>query len=764
MSKRPLTSVAVLEILESRQLLSFGTPITAFGANGQSTAAFSTGNADPHEMLVDGSGRIVTVSDAGLARFATNGQLDSTFGTTARGRTAISNLSVRDFAFDSSGRIIVLALGSSGTLLLRYTAAGRLDRSFATNGAAIVTAKKTFNPAALAIDSQNRCVVAGTAKTTDGNGFTTKVFRTTSNGAADTSFNGTGLKDLQLAVTDPLNPTPLDVVVDVEIGAGDNVLVLGGSQAFLEGGSDSDSGQSFDTAYGDAFLVSAQLCAADGSLDGGYGSGGFTRLIYATGALVNHGATAATRLGDGTVVLAASNLDRRAVVARYNAAGVLQRRDVAPVHSPLATPTEISQLSDGRLILLGDSGNNYDSDHLLTTLDDSGNFGQLVRVRELTTDTNGVTHSNAIISSEQAQLAVSGGNIIVGGHHTEAFSSQTLWEIDDGAATDHPDQFANGSVNDVVLDNAGTLHLAYYDSSTTHLMYAKRDPSGVWSKPRVLDAGAQAGVQLSIAVDSKNNPAIAYYDGTNGDLKLAQFIAKTGKWKIGTLDAKGTTGQFPALQFNSTDGPTVAYYSRSGQDLKFVTFENKAWVYEPIDTNGDVGKYDVLEFTPKTGRPSVAYTSASGGVKYAVRNDPGSWSLTDVASTKSGAAYLDLKYGGFDQFGVISYFDAGTADLKVAQFDGSKWKARTIASAGAQGQYTALYTPDSEQYYVYSYSKSRDRYSIFTVDWNDSTTAENVLHTAFGKNAAVAFDDSNDFVVAAFDSVSGKLHVIDRIV
>src|SRR5918994_516355 len=55
-----------LESLESRRLMSFGQPVPDFGVGGRASVVFAQGNANPTEMLLDGSGRTVTVSDAGL--------------------------------------------------------------------------------------------------------------------------------------------------------------------------------------------------------------------------------------------------------------------------------------------------------------------------------------------------------------------------------------------------------------------------------------------------------------------------------------------------------------------------------------------------------------------------------------------------------------------------------------------------------------------------------------------------------------------------
>jgi uncharacterized delta-60 repeat protein len=288
----------LIESLESRCLLSFGQPVADFGVAGRATMDFSTSATSPAAVLVDINGRIVTVSDAGLARYTAAGQPDSGFGTS--GKLTLSGLDVRDAAFDSNGKIVVLAVGTSGSLLLRFTSVGKSDKSFGTNGAALVTSKKSFSPQALAIDSSGRFVVAGNAKTSDSKGNTTKVYRLTSAGQADTGFDQDGVADLQLASTDLLNPTPTDNVDDVVVNSAGRIIIVGASQNIAPGGYDEETQQYFDTTYGDAQLTAAQL-NDNGTPDTGFGAGGFARDTFDSGHSVSSTNSSGVILSDGTI-------------------------------------------------------------------------------------------------------------------------------------------------------------------------------------------------------------------------------------------------------------------------------------------------------------------------------------------------------------------------------------------------------------------------------------------------------------------------------
>jgi uncharacterized delta-60 repeat protein len=742
----------LIESLESRRLLSFGQPVAEFGAAGLTTMSLG-GTASPAAMLVDANGRIIAVSDTAITRYTGAGQPDAAFAT--GGKLALSGLDVRDAAFDSAGKIVVLASGTSGTLLLRFTSAGKSDKAFGTNGAALVTSKKSFSAQSLAIDSSGRFVVAGNAKTADSKGATAKVYRLNSDGQADTGFDGDGVADVQLATTDLINPTPQDNVFQVRVTSGAKILVLGNTLNYAPGGYDDETQQYFDATYGDSQLVAVQLTDT-GAPDGGFGSGGFARDTYNTGHLVTTNQGAALVLSDGSSVLAGVNATNEPVViARFDAGGHLVREDKVPTFSVLREPTDITELSDGRIVLIGSSTNGSYS-NTLVSLDTGGRFGPVIH---LTGD-----DSDPLFSSfSDPQIITVNGDVVAGGSGYYTEYTQKLIKLDAGAATDTPDQFAGGTNNDVAIDSNGAVHMAYYDVTTAHLMYAVRDRLGIWSAPRTIDSNPKTGQFLSIAVDSANQPAIAYYDGTNADLKLAQYSNKKKKWGVTTLDSKGTTGQYTSLTFNDTGGPAIAYYSKTGGDLKYMTYENGAWSREAVDVAGDVGQWASLTFTPNSHRASIAYTDTLGKLNYAVRTKANKWTLTNITTTKGGAAYLDLAYGGYYSRGAISYYASKPADLKLAFYTGKGWALRTLATSGAQGLYTHVYAPYGGDLYVLAYNRSKDRFDVFKTSWDTNTTTATTIQSTYGKNLAIAVGNDDNIIAAAMDSGSSKLHAIDLV-
>jgi hypothetical protein len=56
----------------------------------------------------------------------------------------------------------------------------------------------------------------------------------------------------------------------------------------------------------------------------------------------------------------------------------------------------------------------------------------------------------------------------------------------------------------------------------------------------------------------------------------------------------------------------IAYYDYSNSALKYATWNGTQWVYEFIDSRGDVGWYPSVATDPN-GRPAVSYYDATSG-------------------------------------------------------------------------------------------------------------------------------------------------------
>jgi hypothetical protein len=263
-----------------------------------------------------------------------------------------------------------------------------------------------------------------------------------------------------------------------------------------------------------------------------------------------------------------------------------------------------------------------------------------------------------------------------------------------------------GTVNDIAYDPAGRLHVAFYDAKTKRLRYASRSAGGDWSAVITVDSASGVGSQLSLALDSKGNPSIAYLDAANKDLKYAR---KSGaSFVVTKVDSSGATGYHPSLAFNAVNKPLIAYYDAGRMDLRLATLSTK-WTTKTLDSTGKTGLFTSLARNPVTKRFAVSYFSATARYyRIGEQTAKGTWSVKNIArSTGTAGGQTSLAYlpNGRPAF---SFYDAASADLRYARYDGTKWSTQTITAAGSVGKYSALVFDGKNLPTVYYYNATSD--------------------------------------------------------
>jgi uncharacterized delta-60 repeat protein len=241
---------------------------STFGSGGKVTTDFNGGLDSATSIALQTDGKIVlagfaTAGDAhtALARYNTNGALDTTFGDLSTGKVVTNINNTRDFgnalAIQSDGKIVVggSTLTPAGSFVMfalsRYTSGGSLDSTFGSGGK--VTTQVVFGDGeddtifALAIQIDGRIIAAGQANFGQDFGMV----RYLANGALDTSFGTNGI-----VTTDFNGTTDRALGMALQI---DGKIVLAGA-ANLTTGSTGDFGL---TRYN-----------PNGSLDSTFGTGG----------------------------------------------------------------------------------------------------------------------------------------------------------------------------------------------------------------------------------------------------------------------------------------------------------------------------------------------------------------------------------------------------------------------------------------------------------------------------------------------------------
>jgi hypothetical protein len=275
---------------------------------------------------------------------------------------------------------------------------------------------------------------------------------------------------------------------------------------------------------------------------------------------------------------------------------------------------------------------------------------------------------------------------------------------------------SGGSANDVQWDAQGRLHMAFHDRSSRSLKYSVRDAAGKWSIVQTVDAGLDAGVYLSLALDSAGVPGIAYFDGNNGDLKYARLT--NGAWKTETVDGLGSVGLYPTLIFSRSNGPMISYFHRTKGDLRLATAGSSGWTITTVDSKGDVGRSGAMLLDPNrpdASKVAICYEDTTNGdYKFAIQYKTG-WKIQFIdQATIMGGGYMSMAFSpNKDAAGVyqpsVSYYDAGSANLKYAITDGVSWYTTTVASLGKQGLYTNVVYDNLGVASIFYFDKSNNR-------------------------------------------------------
>ena len=176
-----------------------------FGNNGKVITSMGPGNSIIHSLALQPDGKILaagwtwngTDNDFAIARYNTNGSLDSSFGNNGKVTTAIGagNDKGTSVVMMSDWTIVVGGSSFNGQdddfVLVRYLANGTLDNNFGTNGKVITpigTGNDNIN--AIAIQPDSSIVAAGTVSNGVSNSF--GLARYHSNGTLDNSFGTNG--------------------------------------------------------------------------------------------------------------------------------------------------------------------------------------------------------------------------------------------------------------------------------------------------------------------------------------------------------------------------------------------------------------------------------------------------------------------------------------------------------------------------------------------------------------------------------------------
>lgn len=195
----------VLGILAGAALLGFA-PAThaapgdldaSFGGSGIVHETFGS-SASLGAVAIQNDGKIVAAGTAGsptsigLARYESNGTLDSSFGSGGLVSATVDG-AASALVVQSDGKLVTLGGNAAGDFLLaRFASDGALDTSFGVGGTVTTDCGGNDYGAALVLQADGRLVAAGW-RGNGGSAGTLCLARYTSDGSLDASFGGDGI-------------------------------------------------------------------------------------------------------------------------------------------------------------------------------------------------------------------------------------------------------------------------------------------------------------------------------------------------------------------------------------------------------------------------------------------------------------------------------------------------------------------------------------------------------------------------------------------
>ena len=456
---------ARMEPLESRAMLAAGDLDTTFDADGWVAADFGTNFDTGRAVAVQADGKIVVAGSTGsafnvpvdfaLARYNTNGTLDTSFGVGGRVTTDFAGNDLDEaysVAIQADGKIVAVGhavIGKNASKngnvgVVRYNADGSLDTTFGdikkgstrTGKTTIDFGGQTDVGRDVAIQSDGKIVVVGRGATNSLN-TTGRIIlaRLNSNGTLDTSFDGDGK-----VTTDVTHAGDTANADDTARGLAiqtDGKIVVAGSTATGFGGDGTSN-----------FVVLRYN--TNGSLDSSFGTGGVAEAD--NGGVDNYLFSVAIQ-ADGKIVAGGGTNGVGGTVIRYSSAGTLDTTfDGDGLADIGAYAQAILVQSDGKIVAAGSINATGNDDLFVARLLNSGAADATFGTGGTSITPIGTGNDRAFDAALQFDgKIVLAGSVYYTGTQSDALIARYLGDAPLMAATSGPGAPASALLTDTLL-------------------------------------------------------------------------------------------------------------------------------------------------------------------------------------------------------------------------------------------------------------------------------------------------------------------------
>ncbi len=653
-----------------------GTLDTTFDSDGYATVNFGTSSETFNDVQIQSDGKIVVTGYAiidgheqiTVARFETNGSLDTTFDTDGLVIIDIGGVDDRGnaLAIQSDGSLVIVGETYNSTdddiAVVRLNSNGSLDTSFDADGIRIISINGGYEDGCdVALDDNEQIVIV--AKTSTNSGDSMVIRLNNSDGSYDTSFNGTGYASIEMG-------SPYEGIGELAIQNDGKIIVVG--DAYVGGNND-------------AFIFRLN---SDGTLDTSFSGDGKIINDISSGGIDSVQAVSVKDNGDIIIV---GNTNGNQFIASYNNDGSVNTNFSAVTTldgTPSYTEGGAAMVLDANVQIFDEelsAADNFSGAVLTLTRNGgadaedvfsaTGTLGALTEsgslvvgattIGTVTTNSAGTlvltfnaNASNTLVNSAMQQIAYGNSS------DTPPASVQIDWTFDDGNAGTQGSGGALQALGSTIVDITAVddapvarpdgVHLSFDGddfvevADNASLQMTNKVTMEAWINSTGTGTGSQVIInkegeyELGITADTGEIKfAIAKSDNTWAWHDTGYFVT-ADEWTHVAVTYDGIAGEAKTY----IDGVLVNTFSQSGVIGDVYAGLNNLWIggreNDPLDRfEGQIDEVRVWNTTRTLGEIQANKDGQLGGAEAGL---VGNWRLDEAA----GGAVIDQSSFGND--------------------------------------------------------------------------------------------------------------------